>query len=188
MSKKVKSENIVAHHVLGELERLARLVRAASHTKGLTPAQWDILRFVAKANRFSNSPIAASHYVGATKGTTSQSIASLVAKGLLSKLERKGDQRSVSLQLSEAGHALLATDPLKPLEGAIGQLGDKTLKRFAKGVSEVLAFEHVRQQQPSFGGCGTCRFYRSSPDYCMKFAEDLQAQELKLICVEHIQR
>jgi hypothetical protein len=126
--------------------------------------------------------------VGATKGTTSQSIASLVDKGLLSKLERKGDQRSVSLVLSEAGHELLAADPLKPLEGAIGQLGDKTLKRFAKGVSEMLAFEHVRQQQPSFGGCGTCRFYRSSPDYCMTFSEHLGADDLKLICVEHIQR
>jgi DNA-binding MarR family transcriptional regulator len=188
MSKKSKSDEVETSIVLRELERLARLVRAASHAQGLTPAQWDILRFVGRANRFSNSPIAASHYVGATKGTTSQSIASLAAKNLLLKVERKGDQRSLALLLTEQGVKMLGLDPLQALEKSVSQLGAKTQKRFAKGVSELLQSEHIRQKQPSFGSCGDCRFYRSSPDHCMKFAESLQGEDLTRMCVEHVKR
>jgi DNA-binding MarR family transcriptional regulator len=188
MSKKTKPDQFNANVILGKLERLACLVRAASHVRGLTPAQWDILRFIARANRFSNSPIAASHYVGATKGTTSQSIASLVAKNLLLKVERKGDHRSVALLLSDEGVKILGLDPLYSLENSISLLGSKTQKRFSKAVSELLQFEHTRQKQPSFGACTDCRFYRNNPDHCMKFSEPLKDDDLARVCVEHVKR
>ena len=41
---------------LARLERLARLIRQASHGEGLIPVQWETLRYLARANRLSNSP------------------------------------------------------------------------------------------------------------------------------------
>jgi hypothetical protein len=52
----------------------------------------------------------------------------------------------------------------------------------------VLDSERQRQKQPGFGVCVECRFYRSSPDYCMKFEQQLSAADMKLICVEQLDR
>ena len=58
--------------IVWPLERLARLMRAKEHEDGLNPAQWESLRYLARANRFSNSPGALTRYLGATKGTMVQ--------------------------------------------------------------------------------------------------------------------
>jgi len=98
------------------------------------------------------------------------------------------DARSVALSLSEKGAALLKADPLLGLEKAIGKLGGKTQKRFAKGLAELLQSEHRRQKQPSFGSCNDCRYYRQAPNHCMKFVTDLEPEDLSKFCVEHVQR
>jgi DNA-binding MarR family transcriptional regulator len=188
MSKKEKAEPLNVSQTLGQLERLARLVRAAGQEGNLSPAQWDALRFVSRANRFSNSPIALSQYVGATKGTTSQTIAQLAEKGFLLKADRQKDGRSVALLLSEKGASQLKTDPLQSLHKVIGKMSSKTQRRFAKGLTELLQVEHRRQKQPSFGSCGDCRYYREAPDHCMKFAENLYNEDLTRICVAHVKR
>ncbi len=188
MAKKSKSEDVSAAQVLAHLERLSRLSRAASHASGLNPAQWDALRYLARCNRFSNSPMALTHYLGATKGTISQTVAALVKKAAVSKTVRAGNSRSVALALTDLGKQFLLDDPLRPSETAIEELNTKTKKRFARGVSELLESERQRQSQPRFGTCSECRFYRSSPDYCMKFEQSLTSADMKLICVEQIDR
>src|SRR5436190_7638078 len=97
------------------LERLARLMRAGEHGDGLNPAQWEALRYLARANRFSNAPGALTKYLGATKGTISQTVMALERKGLVSKSRRESEKRSVSLVLTPKGEALLAGDPWSKL-------------------------------------------------------------------------
>ena len=63
--------------IVWPLERLARLMRAREHEDGLNPAQWEALRFLSRANRFSNAPGALTRYLGATKGTVSQTLMAL---------------------------------------------------------------------------------------------------------------
>jgi DNA-binding MarR family transcriptional regulator len=188
MAKKTKSDEVSAAQILAQLERLSRLSRAVSHSAGLNPAQWDALRYLARCNRFSNSPMALTHYLGATKGTISQTVAALAKKAAVSKTVRAGNSRSVALVLTDLGKQLLVDDPLRPLETAIENLSDKTKKRFARGVSDVLDSERLRQNQPRFGTCSVCRFYRSSPDYCMRFEQVLSSADMKLICVEQLDR
>jgi DNA-binding MarR family transcriptional regulator len=177
-----------------DLERLARLIRQASHAQGLKPVQWEALRYLARANRFSNSPLALSKYLGTTKGTVSQSLLVLEKKGLVSKTDREGNQRSISLEITEAGQAALRLDPKLGLTNDVEALKPKIKKRFAKGLRELLDAERQRQHQPNFGPCGVCRYFRErrqvdvkAPHWCMNFEQPLTQAESTLICVEQVE-
>ncbi len=185
MAKKLKKEDISPAQVRLLLERMARLLRSASHSEGLHPAQWEALRYLAHANSFSNSPRALASYLGATKGTISQTVTVLIKKGLVEKAVRSGDVRSVVLNVTPTGHKVLSADPLAHIEKSISDLGDKTRKKFSKGLLEVLHYETLRQKQPRFGDCGSCRYFRKSDaHYCMKFEVDISPLDPKLLCVE----
>jgi DNA-binding MarR family transcriptional regulator len=179
--------------IVRALERLARLMRAAEFGNGLNPAQWEALRFLARANRFSNSPGALTRYLGATKGTISQTVKALERKKLIEKSERPGERRSVVLRLTSAGTELVAKDPWAELARSCETLGGKTRRRMDRGLSEVLAQEIARRLAPSFGTCATCRFWRSAartddvrgPHLCMLFDEPLSATESSQICIAH---
>jgi DNA-binding MarR family transcriptional regulator len=93
------------------LERLARLMRSEEHAEGLNPAQWEGLRYLGRANRFSNSPGALTRYLGATKGTVSQTLMALERKGFIAKSSRPGEKRSITLRLTTRGESALARDP-----------------------------------------------------------------------------
>ncbi len=188
MAKKSKSDEVSAAQILAQLERLSRLSRGSSHSGGLNPAQWDALRYLGRCNRFSNSPMALTQYLGATKGTISQTVAALVKKAVVTKTVRTGNHRSVVLVLTDLGRQFLANDPLRPLEKSIENLSAKTKKRFARGVLELLEGERERQSQPPFGTCQACRFFRSAPDTCMKFEQALTSEDKALICVEQVER
>ncbi|QIG48670.1 winged helix-turn-helix transcriptional regulator [Nordella sp. HKS 07] len=175
------------------LERLSRLMRGGEFGEGLNPAQWEALRFLARANRFSNSPGALTRYLGATKGTISQTVKALERKKLIVKSERPGEKRSIVLELTEAGHAMMAKDPWMALAAACGELGGKTRRRMDKGLAELLAGETARRQSPSFGACDSCRFWREQgrgddalgPHLCMLFDLPISTTEVAQICIAH---
>jgi DNA-binding HxlR family transcriptional regulator len=87
------------------LERLTRLIRADEHVGDLNPAQWGALRYLSRCNRFSNAPAALTRYLGATKGTVSQTLIALERKGLIEKSARPGEARSVVLSITEEGES-----------------------------------------------------------------------------------
>ena len=175
------------------LERLSRLMRGAEFADGLNPAQWEALRFLARANRFSNSPGALTRYLGATKGTISQTVKALERKRLIEKSERPGEKRSVVLRLTQTGGAMAAKDPWSALAATLDALGGKTRRRMEKGLAEMLAQEIGRRAAPSFGSCTTCRFWRAEgrgddtrgPHLCMLFDEPITAAETLQICIAH---
>ncbi len=179
--------------IAAPLERLARLMRAGEHEEGLNPAQWEALRYLSRANRFSNSPGALTRYLGATKGTISQTVMALERKGLVAKSIREGEKRSVALLLTPKGEEALSRDPWSKLSAAAEDLGGKTRRRLAKGLRELLARELKRGGHLSFGHCHTCRYFREKgrdgdpqgPHLCMLLDEPLSASDLQLICVEH---
>ncbi len=181
------------HEIVYSLERLSRLMRSGEFADGLNPAQWEALRFLARANRFSNSPGALTRYLGATKGTISQTVKALERKQLIVKSERPGEKRSIALELTDAGRALMARDPWMALGRACAALGGKTRRRMDKGLSELLAGETARRESPSFGVCMSCRFWREAgprddperPHLCMLFDLPVSAAEATQICIAH---
>lgn len=53
------------------VNRLGRAVHCMQFARGLNPAQWEALRFVVRANRYSRTPSALAGFLGTTKGTAS---------------------------------------------------------------------------------------------------------------------
>jgi DNA-binding MarR family transcriptional regulator len=173
------------------LERLSRVMRAAEHDGELNPAQRESLRYLGRANRFSNSPGALTHYLGATKGTVSQTLKALERKGFIAKAMRPGVNRSIVLTVTAKGEKALATDPWNRLAKIAEELGGKTRKRLARGLQDVLADILRKGGLKRFGSCPECRFFRekgrqneaSGPHLCMLFDAPLAPAELRQICV-----
>jgi DNA-binding MarR family transcriptional regulator len=187
-----RKESALGTHSSIILERLARLMRAAEHDGDLNPAQWEALRYLARANQFSNSPAALTRYLGATKGTISQTIMALERKGYVTKAERPGEKRSVTLTLTTKGEEKLSQDPWAKLSVDIDDLGGKTRRRLAQGLNELLGVQLKQGNFKSFGFCETCRFFRDSdriagaePYRCILFDLPLSSAASTRICVEH---
>lgn len=175
------------------LERLARLMRAREHRDGLNPAQWEALRYLGRANRFSNAPVALTRYLGATKGTISQTVKALERKGFISKAARSGNSKSIALCLTAKGLAALEHDPWAALADASSVLGGKTRRRMQRGLDDMLRAELAREGLPSFGVCASCRFFRENGGLapgeglhrCMVYDADLTVAEAGQICAAH---
>jgi DNA-binding MarR family transcriptional regulator len=187
-------EKIENASIAWPLERLTRLMRAGEHEGGLNPAQWEALRYLSRANRFSNSPIALTRFLGSTKGTISQTIKALERKGFIVKTPRENEGRSISLSLTAKGSEALSHDPLAEFSKSLDDLSGKTRRRLAKGLADLLETDLKRREQPSFGICASCRYFREKgretddlgPHSCMLFDAGLASAESQLICVEHL--
>lgn len=174
------------------LERLARVMRAREHEDGLNPAQREALRYLARANRFSNTPGALTRYLGATKGTISQTVMALERKGYIAKAARDA-RKAVRLTLTEKGREALSRDPWSDLATAAEALGGKTRRRMQRGLEELLEGELKRAGLASFGICSSCRFFREKgrggdakgPHLCMLFEDALSDEDAGRICIEH---
>lgn len=175
------------------LERLTRLIRAGEHSGGLNPAQWSALRYLSRCNRFSNSPAALTRYLGATKGTVSQTLIALERKRLIAKSARPGEARSVVLTLTPAGEQVLADDPWNVLDGLLDQAGGKGRKKLTATAGKMLDALTVARGLPSFGVCASCRYFREggAPDevkgkhWCLQFEEPVTRTESEKICASH---
>jgi DNA-binding MarR family transcriptional regulator len=177
---------------LYKLERLSRLLKQAGHAKGLNPVQWEALRYLARCNALSHSPGAMARFLGTTKGTVSQTIKALEKKGLITKEVDTKDSRGVVLFLSEAGRSRLSDDDQQVVKADIAELPDKTRRRFDRALDALLEQVRLRQDEPSFGTCLTCRYYReaasTTPAHCMKVNAAVSPEETQLICVLHVGR
>ena len=137
----------------GELiDRVGRATRAIQFSCGLNPAQWEALRYIAHANRYSRNPSALANFLGATKGTISQTLIALEVKGHLRRVRGAHDRRAVRLELTASGEALLTRDPLLCLERAAGSLpakqtrgADRWLEPIAARTAAALRIEQLRR-------------------------------------------
>lgn len=172
------------------IERLNRVLRAAEFEAGLNPAQWEALRYLARCNRFSNSPGALTDYLGATKGTVSQTVGALAAKGLIVKAARPDTPRSVALTLTEAGEAMLKRDPRRRIGPLAAASGARHWASLRDGLRLLLMDRLARKHLPSFGTCETCRFVEGGgadegASRCARFDAPLDRSDMGRVCVAH---
>lgn len=172
------------------IERLGRLVRAQSHAADLNPAQWEALRYLARCNRFSNTAGAFAAYLGATKGTVSQTLNALERKGLILRKADPASRRVVRLSLTRAGRALLASDPLLRFSEAAAALAPQTRAYAEAALSELLAALQRQNGLRPFGACRTCRFFRrdaagKGAHFCALLSQPLSEEDSAGLCSEH---
>ncbi|WP_439636797.1 MarR family winged helix-turn-helix transcriptional regulator [Oceanicaulis sp.] len=168
------------------IERLSRLVHNEAHAEGLKPVQWEVLRFLARANPVSRSPKAVVAYLGLTKGTVSQTLLALERKGLICKSEGVGDARKVRLDLTHAGTDRLTRDPVAALEEAVCALDDKDIELLSQTLGRLFDQLILRRGGKPFGVCRTCRHFRGGqPDFCGLLNATISQEGADQICMEH---
>ena len=174
------------------IERIGRVLRAGDHATGLNPAQAEALRYLARANRFSRTPAALADFLGSTRGTVSQTLLALEAKGLIERQANARDGRSVTLELTKAGTEFLRTDPVRTLAAAVDASGADA--RLADHLEATLREAIARRGGRAFGACHACRHFRrdqrkgATPHHCALLDEPLTASGSLLICAEQTAR
>ncbi|RED15149.1 MarR family winged helix-turn-helix transcriptional regulator [Parasphingopyxis lamellibrachiae] len=171
------------------VERLARLVQNDSHTGGLLPSQWEALRYVERANRFSSSPGALAVYLGLTKGTVSQTIKVLAGKGLVRKAPTLADRRAVKLELTAKGRETLKNDPIQEMQDCIDALPAGDRNSMETALENLLRDMLKNRLGRPFGICRSCRYFRrdhetGAPHLCSLLDEPLSNDDSNLICIE----
>ncbi len=184
----ISTAAIEVAHLIDRLDRLARGGEAAGE---LNPAQWEALRFVARANRFSRTPAALAEYLGSTRGTISQTLIALEQKGHVTREPSPRDRRSVMLGLTALGSQALKHDPILALAVDLDVAAPPQLETVVEVLRAALYALITRNGGRAFGACYTCRHFekggspgRSTPHHCALLDEPLSEADSRAICVE----
>lgn len=167
------------------IDRIARLSEAEAWDDGLTPTQRAALDYLSRANRFSRAPTQVAAYLGATKGTVSQTLKTLVRKGLLEEHRSSTDRRSFSLELTEQGRTAAASP--NRLEATLQGLDAEEIAALEAGLAEVLTRHLATTRGRRFGICADCTHHRKRPDgsrFCALLEVPLGEGEARQICHE----
>ncbi len=171
-------------HLRALIERLARLDAAEAWAGDLNPSQAAALDYLARANRFSRAPSHVADYLGSTRGTISQTLKALVAKGMIAERRSDTDKRSISYDLTPAGRqtAGAVRGLSSAMEGLDAHQRAEVEQTLAQLLSELL---EIRGGRP-FGLCRTCRYHqtRDGAAYCGLLDVALTPEESALICHE----
>jgi DNA-binding MarR family transcriptional regulator len=171
------------------LLRIAALLRSLAREAGLEPAQLQALDYLARCNRYSDTPAAVSDYLGATRGSVSQTLASLVERGLVERCADAADGRVVHLAPTAAGRRALARAlPPESLADACAELGAARSARLAQELRALLAEIQRAGRGAAFGVCRSCAHFRregAGRFRCGLTQEALSASDSEKLCREH---
>lgn len=146
------------------VDRLSRIAHSLQFAEGLNPAQWEALRFVARANRNSCSPGTLADFMGSTKGTVSQTLKALESKGLIERSRKVDDRRAVEITVTSAGRGLVEKDPLGRIHDAISPFSEVEQLSVVSGLERLVDIVKKHQNIPEFGPCLGCTHYQ--PEAC----------------------
>lgn len=172
------------------IERLGNLLRAGQRRTagGLQPVHLQVLGYLARCNRFSDTPAALTAFLGATKGTVSQTLAVLEREGLIQRRPDEDDRRVVHFSLTRAGQAELRRTDLPPgWETALADLPARERETATAALEQLLCNLQHRNAGRTFGACRSCRhLQRAGRQYrCGLNGEPLSADDTQRICHEH---
>jgi len=138
------------------LERLlslrSSLQRKAAAAVGLQFTHAEILDYLSKCNRYSNSALALTEYLGLTKGSLSQSLKLLESKGLIKRTPCADDKRIARLSLTVEGTAILASVSAQMPDLSLNDSGDEA------ALQHILSTWQHQHGLKGFGLCGSCRY------------------------------
>ena len=188
MIKELKMDSrVIAELVL----HLGCIASGEGLVKGLTPAQWTVLRYFARANRFSRTPSAFAAFHSITRGTASQTIKNLETQGYLTRTRSAADGRSIRLDLTDKARAILVNDLFEALVRAADALPPGVRGDFANALQRILGQVASERGKPPFGTCASCKhleddgcFREGQAPYACGFASGpLLLEELDELCI-----
>jgi len=178
---------------LNTLERLAGLLRNDQRRhatlSGLQMVHHDILDYLSRCNRYSDTLQAVTEYLGLTKGTVSQSVTLLTERGFIEKKADARDGRVQHLRLTQAGQEYIwqsDTDTRSLFEGI--SVSPAYARVFGTILNDILWQIQARRGMKGFGQCRSCRHNRPQEDgtfLCNLTQESLTPEDTQKICREH---
>lgn len=120
-------------------ELAARSLHSAGHAHGLYPAQWTALRYLAIAEPNDRTSSAIARFQQIAIGPVTRTVRTLIAKGFVVKAGQANHHRSERLDVTDAGYALLAKDPLKSIDGPLETLSPQDKAEFARLLGAIIA-------------------------------------------------
>jgi DNA-binding MarR family transcriptional regulator len=168
------------------LLQAGRFVQSEGYDGKLSPAQWMALRYFARANPFSRNPSAFAEFQATTRGTASQAIKALEARGYLVRRRSKADGRSVSLRLTDKGKKALARDPFEILVRAVDSLDAEERTAIHRALHQVLTTVAAIGTHRRFGIChDCCNLTSASPSTpeCLLLGVPIEPEDADLLCV-----
>ncbi len=178
--------------LLDLIERLGNLIRADLRRFGavyqLQPNHLQALLYLARANRYSNTPQALAEYLGTTKGTVSQSLILLDRKGLIERYQDEIDRRVVRLRLSPLAEQFLAQiQPGSQWQEATKEISANRIRNSVSALRESLYMLQIENGGRTFGACSGCVHYQKQGRItrCDLMGERLSAIDIRKLCREH---
>ncbi len=175
------------------IERMSALIRSEERKKcselGLQSVHLQVLDYLSRCNRYSDTPAALTNYLGMTRGTVSQTVLLLEKKGYLKKTVDKIDRRKLHLTLLDAGlliiNASREADIFKDARALFNQESYDDYEQAFVGALKALQKANKGQ---SFGLCKTCHYFTASElgFSCGLTQELLSTNDSEKICQEHI--
>ena len=178
--------------VYAPIERMVALIRSEERRKctelGLQPVHLQVLDYVSRCNRYSDTPAALANYLGMTRGTVSQTVLLLERNGFIEKITDTQDKRIVHLKLSAEGEAILEkARPANLFENANAIFSqNEFINHEDSFLNALLALQKANQSQ-SFGLCRTCQYFTQTTDgfTCGLTKQPLSESDSQKICQEH---
>ena len=168
------------------IKRLARIDADDSWNDGVNPVQRMALEYLSRANRFSRKPSQVASFMGSTRGTISQTLKSLAAKGYIAEERSETDRRSISYTLTEQGRNAVTSSGL--LGQSLAGLPATEILQLGTILRTVLDQALKQNDQRSFGVCSQCQHFtsRRPGGYCNLLGVSLSHSETEKICFEQV--
>jgi len=185
-----------SRQILTGLGRLAVFWRAAAWQAvarhGLNPAQAEILGLLARRGPARQTVLATA--LGVSAASLSDSVASLNAKGLVTRRGDPGDGRAVQVALSNAGATLQATLPEGPeaLRRAVAALPEDEAATTLRALSSLILALQKERAIPVQRMCVTCAHFQphrhddaAAPHHCGFVDAAFGDAGLRIDCADH---
>lgn len=177
------------------IECMTALIRSEERKRctelGLQAVHFQVLNYLSRCNKYSNTPASLANFLGMTRGTVSQSLIILEKKGLISKEVDQKDRRVIHLQLSAAGQEILKqarpSDLFASATGILHSASSTEASDVSIFQQALTALQKANQSQ-SFGVCKTCKNFSSKDGqhFCTLTEEFLSDSDSLQICQEHL--
>jgi DNA-binding MarR family transcriptional regulator len=155
---------------------------------GLRLVHFQVLDYLMRCNKYSNTPAATAKYLGMTRGTISQSLMILEKRSYIEKRPDTSDKRVVHLLLTPEGIKILSS--IRP--SALFDRAETILEENGVFLDESIFTQALTALQKanasqSFGFCKTCKHFTRIPDgfLCGLTKEKLSKSDSEKICQEH---
>lgn len=164
-------------------------------SRGLTPTQGEILRFVASSARPPRlSDVAKA--LGVKAPTASKAVAALLEKGLLEKVAAPEDARAVALTLTRRGkgEAEHSSEWPSALASAVGSLGADEQRVLLRTIVKLIRKLQIEGQIEVARTCASCVYFRpyahddaERPHHCAFVDAPFGDGALRVDCPDHVE-